>query len=108
MSTLSAGWQIQRSSCDLKNVAEKAKKARPALTLRAEIDLPARTPCDNFLKANTYCALHFKKQPLSGVVNPELQFQFQKKGKKAKKHRKIKGLKQKNKNQLGHLVTTLM
>jgi hypothetical protein len=45
---------------------------------------------------------------LSGVVNPELQFQFQEKDKKTKKHRKIKGLKRKNKNQLGHVVTTLM
>jgi hypothetical protein len=34
---------------------------------------------------------------LSGVVNPELQFQFEEKGKKTKKHREIKGLKQKNK-----------
>jgi hypothetical protein len=108
MSTLSAGWQIQRSSWHSQKKAKKGKKVRPALTLRAEIDLPARTPCDNFLKANTYCALHFKKQLLSGVVNPELQFQFQEKEEKAKKHLKIKGLKQKNKNQLGHVVTTLM
>jgi hypothetical protein len=46
------------------------------------------------------------KTALSGVVNPELQFEFEKKDKKEKKPRKIKGLKQKNKNQLGHLVTT--
>ena len=46
------------------------------------------------------------KTALSGVVNPELQFQFQEKGKKEKKPRKIKGLRQKNKNQVEHLVTT--
>jgi hypothetical protein len=34
---------------------------------------------------------------LSGVVNPELQFEFEEKDKKTKKHREIKGLKQKNK-----------
>jgi hypothetical protein len=34
---------------------------------------------------------------LSGVVNPELQFEFEEKDKKTKKPRKIKGLKQKNK-----------
>jgi hypothetical protein len=37
------------------------------------------------------------KTALSGVVNPELQFQFQEKDKKVKKHGKIKGLRQKNK-----------
>jgi hypothetical protein len=42
------------------------------------------------------------------VVNPELQFEFEEKDKKVKKPAKIRGLKQKNKNQLGHLVTTLM
>jgi hypothetical protein len=84
------------------------KKVRPTLSLRAEMGLRAGTPCDNFLKANTYCALHFKKQFLSGVVNPELQFEFEEKDKKVKKPAKIRGLKQKNKNQLGHLVTTLM
>jgi hypothetical protein len=37
----------------------------------------------------------FTNTLLGGVVNPELQFQFQEKGEKTKKHRKIKGLKQK-------------
>jgi hypothetical protein len=46
------------------------------------------------------------KTALSGVVNPELQFEFEEKDKKREKPRKIRGLKQKNKNQLGHLVTT--
>jgi hypothetical protein len=39
----------------------------------------------------------FTNTLLGGVVNPELQFQFQEKDKKEKKPRKIKGLKQKNK-----------
>jgi hypothetical protein len=34
---------------------------------------------------------------LSGVVNPLLEFEFEEKDKKTKKHREIKGLKQKNK-----------
>jgi hypothetical protein len=34
---------------------------------------------------------------LSGVVNTELQFEFEEKDKKAKKPAKIRGLKQKNK-----------
>jgi hypothetical protein len=55
-----------------------------------------------------YCRASRGLACLSGVVNPELQFQFQEKEEKVKKPSKIKGLKQKNKNQLGHLVTTLM
>jgi hypothetical protein len=44
-----------------------------------------------------YCRASRGLACLSGVVKSVLEFEFEEKDKKTKKHRKIKGLKQKNK-----------